>query len=122
MTIRLDSDLIEGLVGVYLFVALCTIIIVITWNMLKVVSKLMGWIYLRAEGVRDLYELRIRSETRHAEWVKHQIAHGQPATLGGVYKLVGRRIWTAYRHPIRAWRGEFDPPKRDLGGTGDSKL
>lgn len=122
MTIRIDSDLIEGLIGVYLFVALCTIIIVITWNMLKVVLKLMGWIYLRAEGVRGLDELRIRSETRHAEWVKHQIARGRPATLGGVYKLVGRRMWTAYTHPIRAWRGEFDPPKKNVHGSGDNKL
>jgi len=95
MTTRIDSDLIEGLIGVYLFVALCTIIIVIIWNILKVVLKLMGWIYLRAKGVGDLEELRIRSETHHAEWVKERIARGQPATLGGVLKLLGQRIWTA---------------------------
>jgi hypothetical protein len=122
MTIRIDSDLIEGLIGVYLFVALCTIIIVITWNMLKVVLKLMGWIYLRAEGVRDLEELRIRSDTRYAEWMKHQIARGRPATLGGVLKLLGWRIWTAYRHPIRAWRGEFDPPKKSTTNASGRKL
>jgi hypothetical protein len=122
MTIRIDSDLIEALIGLYLVIALCTMVIVVIWNVLKVVLKLVWWIFLRARGANDVEELRIRSEARHAEWVKERIARGQPATLRGVLVLLGRRMWTAYRHPTRAWRGEFDPPKKGTTEAGDRKL
>jgi hypothetical protein len=121
MTIRIDSDLIEALIGLYLVIALCTVVIVAIWNVLKVVLKLVWWIFL-ARGANDLEELRIRSEARHAEWVKERIARGQPATLRGVFVLLGKRMWTAYRHPIRAWRGEFDPPRKRATEAGDRKL
>jgi hypothetical protein len=62
--------------------------------------------------------LRIPNEARHAEWVKNQIARGRPATLGGALKLLGRRIWTAYRHPILAWRGDLDRPKQGATDAG----
>ncbi len=117
MTLRIDSDFVEGLIALYVIAGLCTGLIVVIWNVLKAVLKLLGWIYLRAEGVKDLEELRIRSEARHAEWVKNQIARGRPVTLGGVLMLLGRRIWTAYRHPILAWRGDLDRPKQ---GTTDA--
>jgi hypothetical protein len=112
MTIRIDSDVVEGLIALYVIAGLCTGVIVVIWNVLKAVLKLMGWIFLPAEGVKDLEELRIRIEARHAEWVKNQIARGRLATLGGALKLLGRRIWTAYRHPILAWRGDLDRPKQ----------
>jgi hypothetical protein len=117
MTLRIESDSLEGLIALYVIAGLCTGLIVVIWNVLKAVLKLMGWICLRAERVKDLEELRIRSEARHAEWVKNQIARGRPATLGGVLILLGRRIWTAYRHPIPAWRGDLDRPKQ---GTTDA--
>jgi hypothetical protein len=117
MTLRIDSDFVEGLIALYVIAGLYTGLIVVIWNMLKAVLKLMGWICFRAEGVKDLEELRIRSEARHAEWVKNQIARGRPVTLGGVLMLLGRRIWTAYRHPILAWRGDLDRPKQ---GTTDA--
>ena len=107
---------------VYILLALCTVVIVVIWNVLKVVLKLMWWIFLRARGANDLEELRIRSEAGHAEWVKERIARGQPATLGNVLMLLGKRMWTAYRHPIRAWRGEFDPPKKGTTEAAGRKL
>jgi len=119
MTLRIDSDFVEGLIALYVIAGLCTGLIVVIWNVLKAVLKLMGWICLRAEGVKDLEELRIRSEARHAEWVKNQIARGRPVTLGGVLMLLGRRIWTAYRHPILAWRDDLDRPKQ---GTTDARV
>lgn len=121
MTIRIDSNFLEELIALYIIAGLCTGVIVVIWNVLKAVLKLVGWIFLRAEGLKDLEELRIRSETRHAEWVKNQIARGRPATLGGVLKLLGRRIWTAYRHPILAWRGDLDRPKQGTTDAGANR-
>jgi hypothetical protein len=85
--------------------------------MVSFVFDALKLILLWIPGAKDLHELGTRFDAHHAEWMKNQIARGRPITLGGVYKLVGRRIWTAYRHPIRAWRGEFDPPKKDVCGT-----
>ena len=121
MTIRIDSDFVEWLIALYVIAGLCTGVIVVIWNVLKAVLKLVGWIFLRAEGVKDLEELRIRNEARHAEWVKNQIARGRPATLGGALKLLGRRIWTAYRHPILAWRGDLDRPKQGTIDAGEKR-
>jgi hypothetical protein len=121
MTIRIDSDFVEGLIALYVIAGLCTGVIVVIWNVLKAVLKLVGWIFLRAEGVKDLEELRIRNEARHAEWVKNQIARGRPATLGGALKLLGRRIWTAYMHPILAWRGDLDRPKQGATDAGEKR-
>jgi hypothetical protein len=73
---------------------------------------------LWATGTKDSERFSARFGPHHAEWVKERIARGQPATLGGVLKLLGQRVWTAYRHPIRAWRGEFDPPKKGPPSTG----
>jgi hypothetical protein len=75
---------------------------------------------LGAIGIKDFEELGTCFDAHHAEWVKEWIARDEPTTLGGVLKFLGRQIWTAYRHPIRAWRGEFDRPKKrttDAGGT-----
>jgi hypothetical protein len=79
-------------------------------------------------GAKDLAELSARMDAADArfhksnvEWKAQRIARGQPAALGGVLKLLGQRIWTAYRHPIRAWRGEFDPPKENVRGAGEHK-
>jgi len=77
---------------------------------------------LWATGIKDSEGLGARFDAHHAEWVKERLARGQPATLGGVFKLLGRRMWTAYTHPIRAWRGEFDPPKKGTTDAGDHKL
>jgi hypothetical protein len=121
MTIRIDAEFIEALIGLFFIIVLCTVVIVVIWNVLKVVLQLVGWIFLRARGAKNLEELRVRGETRHAEWVKERLARGQPVTLRGVLKLLGWRIWTAYTHPIRAWRGEFDPPRKNIRGAGDSK-
>ena len=94
MTIQIDSDFVEWLIALYVIAGLCTGVIVVIWNVLKAVLKLVGWIFLRADGVKDLEELRIRNEARHAEWMKNQIARGRPATLGGALKLLGQRMWT----------------------------
>ena len=117
MTLRTDSDFVEGLIALYVIAGLCTGFIVVIWNVLKAVLKLVGWIYLWAEGSQRLGGTPHRSEARHAEWVKNQIARGRPVTLGGVLMLLGRQIWTAYRHPILAWRGDLDRPKQ---GTTDA--
>jgi hypothetical protein len=67
MTIQIDSDFVEWLIALYVIAGLCTGVIVVIWNVLKAVLKLVGWIFLRADGVKDLEELRIRNEARHAE-------------------------------------------------------
>ena len=74
---------------------------------------------LWATGAKDLAELSARMNAANArfhksnaEWREQRRARGAPITLGGALKLLGWRIWTAYRHPIRAWRGEFDRPKK----------
>jgi hypothetical protein len=69
---------------------------------------------LWATGTKELEGFLARFDAHHAEWVKERLARGHPVTLGGVLNLLGRRMWTAYTHPIRAWRGEFDPPKKDV--------
>jgi hypothetical protein len=61
-------------------------------------------------GTKSLEELGTRFDAHHAEWVNERLARGEPVTLGAVLKLLGWRIWIAYTHPIRAWRGEFDRP------------
>jgi hypothetical protein len=53
MTLRIDSDFVEGLIALYVIAGLCTGLIVVIWNVLKAVLKLMGWICLRAGGVKD---------------------------------------------------------------------
>ena len=75
---------------------------------------------LWAIGIKDFEKLGTRFDAHHAEWVNKRIARDEPTTLGGVLKFLGRQTWTAYGHPIRAWRGEFDRPKKrttDGGGT-----
>jgi hypothetical protein len=42
MTIRIDSDFVEGLIALYVIAGLCTGVIVVIWNVLKAVLKLVG--------------------------------------------------------------------------------
>jgi hypothetical protein len=86
-------------------------------------------VILWAAGAKDLVELSARmdaasarSHKSNAEWREQRRARGAPATLGTALKLLGWRMWPAYTHPIRAWRGEFDPPKKDVRGAGGNKL
>jgi hypothetical protein len=50
MEIRIDSAWIEALLGVYILLALCTVVIVGIWNVLKVVLKLVAWILFLGNG------------------------------------------------------------------------
>jgi hypothetical protein len=103
-------------------VAASVMVLVFAWNVLKLVLKLVRWILLWATRANDVEELGARLDARHAEWMRKRIASGQPVTWGGILKLLGRRMWTAYRHPIRVWRGEFDPPNKDARSAGGHSL
>jgi hypothetical protein len=87
--------------------------------MLTIVLDGLKLILFRVAGTKSLEELGTRFDAHHAEWVKERLARGEPVTLGGVLKLLGWRIWTAYRHPIRAWWGDLDRPKQ---GTTDARV
>lgn len=100
---------IVGYVLVSAFVVLAVLVII------RQIMRAMLWV----AGAKDLAELsarmdaaNVRFHKSNAEWREQRRARGAPATLSGALKLLGWRIWTAYRHPIRAWRGEFDPPKK----------
>jgi nucleoside permease NupC len=68
MTIRIDAEFIEALIGLFFIIVLCTVVIVVIWNVLKVVLQLVGWIFLRARGAKNLEELRVA--------VKHATLNG----------------------------------------------
>jgi len=107
-------DMLIGIIGLLFMLGLLVEGIVISLNLLK-------WIVLWATEAKDLEDLRTRLERRKTEARARRIASGQPATLSGALRLLGRGIWTVYRHPIRAWRGEFDLPKKDVSGADDHK-
>lgn len=110
-----------GVIGLLFLVGLCIEAVVLLLYSLKFMVNLLKWTVLWATGAIDMEELRIRLDAHHAEWVKERIARGQPVTWGGILKLLGRRMWTAYTHPIRTWRGEFVyPPKKDAPPAGHS--
>jgi hypothetical protein len=90
--------------------------------MLTIVLDGLKLVLLWVAGTKSLEELGTRVDAHQADWLKERIARGQPVTLGPILKLLGWRIWTAYRHPIRAWRGEFDLPKKDVSDAGGQKL
>jgi hypothetical protein len=112
---------IEALIILYVLLVLSMAALVLVWNALKLVLKVTLWIFLWAKGAKDMAELDARWDAHHAEWLKERIARGQPVSLGPILKLLGWRMWTAYRHPIRAWRGEFDLPKSDVSGADGHK-
>ncbi len=80
--------------------------------MLTIVFDGLKLILFWVAGTKSLEEVGTRFDAHHAEWVNERLARGEPVTSGAVLKLLGWRIRTAYRHAIRAWRGEFDRPKQ----------
>jgi hypothetical protein len=73
-------------------------------------------------GAKDLEELGTRFDKWLIETRKRQIARGAPTTLRGALWVFAWRVWKAYTHPIRAWRGEFlYPPKKGVRGAGYHK-
>ncbi len=105
----------------YVLLALSMFAVVLAWNVLKMVLKLARWILLWGTGAKDLVELARRFDRWTVETRERQIARGAPATLKGALKLFCWRLWKLYVHPIRSWRGEFDPPKKDVRSAGDNK-
>jgi len=85
--------------------------------MLTIVLDGLKLILFWVAGTKSLEELGTRFDAHHAKWVNERLGRGEPVTLGAVLRLLGWRIWIAYTHPIRAWRGEFDRPKQ---GTTDA--
>lgn len=117
MQIQMSSewiDMLIGIIGLLFMLGLLVEGIVISLKILK-------WIVLWATEAKDLEDLRTRLEKRKTEARARRIASGQSATLRGALRFLGRGIWTAYRHPIRAWRGEFDLPKKDVSDAGGQK-
>jgi hypothetical protein len=115
MQIQTSCELIYaaiGVIGLLFLIGLCIEAVVLFPYSLQFMLNLLKWSLLWATGAKAFEELRTRLDAHHAEWVKERIARGQPVTLGGILKFLGRRIWTANRHPIRVWRSEFDLPKK----------
>jgi hypothetical protein len=109
MRIQISCDSINAAIEVIaqlFFVSVCIAAVVLLWDSLK-------WTLLWMAGAKDFAELDARFKKQATEARERLIARGEPVTFGGILKLIGCRMWTAYRHPIRAWRGEFDRPKND---------
>jgi len=90
--------------------------------MLSIVIDGLKLVLLWIAGAKDLEELGTRFDKWLIETPKRQIARGASTTLSGALWVLAWRVWKAYTHPVRAWRGEFlYPPKKSVRGAGDYK-
>ena len=125
MQIQISSDLIDAaIVVIFLLflVGLCIEVVVLVWYSLRFILSLLNWTVRWATGGKDLLELARRFDRWTVETRERQIARGAPTTLRGALCVLAWRVWKAYTHPIRAWRGEFlYPSKRGVRGGGDYK-
>jgi hypothetical protein len=109
--------------GVVITLLICFFALSYLVFLLILALKGLRLVLLWATGTKDSEELGTRFDGWMAESRERRIKRGGPATLGGALMVLCWRIWKAYVHPIRSWRGEFVyPPKKDVRGAGDHKL
>jgi hypothetical protein len=90
--------------------------------MLSIAIGGLKLVLLWVAGAKDWEELGTQFDKWLIETRKRRIARGAPTTLRGALWVLAWRVWKAYTHPIRAWRGEFlYPPKKSVRGAGDLK-
>ncbi len=91
----------------------CFLVVFVFAFMIMVVVETIRMSVLWLTGAKDFAELGKRFDKWTAEARERRVARGGPATLRGVLVVLAWRIWKAYVHPIRTWRGEFVyPPKK----------
>jgi hypothetical protein len=107
------------LAGPVLFCILAlSFIMLAVWVVLEGLKLILLWI----PRTKDLQELGRRLDRWAAETRKRQTALGGPATLRGALWVLPWRVWKAYTHPIRTWRGELMyPPKKGATDSGGPK-